>query len=109
MPIWRRWRSNPDWCYTLRMLISRVIPGLPGSTCWTEIPCFARGLPTLFAAHESRRTLDNGEVAHVRPSGNADELGIYAVADTQARADEITKLGVAEPDGILRQLERALA
>jgi len=42
----------------------------------------------------------------VRPSGNADELRIYAVADTQARADEIARLGVAEPDGILRKLER---
>jgi phosphomannomutase len=51
----------------------------------------------------------NGDVAHVRPSGNADELRIYAVADSQARADEITRLGVAEPDGILRQLERAFA
>jgi phosphomannomutase len=51
----------------------------------------------------------NGDVAHVRPSGNADELRIYAVADSQARADEIARLGVAEPDGILRQLERAFA
>ncbi|MFN3407482.1 MAG: phosphomannomutase [Limisphaerales bacterium] len=51
----------------------------------------------------------NGDVAHVRPSGNADELRIYAVADTQARADEIARLGVAEPDGILRRLERAFA
>jgi phosphomannomutase len=50
----------------------------------------------------------NGDVAHVRPSGNADELRIYAVADIQARADAITKMGVAEPDGILRQLERAV-
>lgn len=49
---------------------------------------------------------DNGDVAHVRPSGNADELRIYAVADTQQRSDEIVRLGVAEPDGILRQLER---
>jgi phosphomannomutase len=47
----------------------------------------------------------NGDVAHVRPSGNADELRIYAVADTQARADEIVRLGVVEPDGILRKLE----
>jgi phosphomannomutase len=47
-----------------------------------------------------------GEVAHVRPSGNADELRIYAVADTQARADAIAAAGVAEPAGILRQLER---
>lgn len=49
----------------------------------------------------------NGDVAHVRPSGNADELRIYAVADTQARADEIARLGVAEPDGILRRLAAA--
>ncbi len=47
---------------------------------------------------------DNGDVAHIRPSGNADELRIYAVADTQERADAIATLGVAEPDGILRSL-----
>jgi len=51
----------------------------------------------------------NGDVAHIRPSGNADELRIYAVADTQTRADEIVRLGVAEPDGILRRLERAVS
>lgn len=50
----------------------------------------------------------NGDVAHIRPSGNADEFRIYAVADTQARADEIARLGVAEPDGILRRLEQAV-
>jgi phosphomannomutase len=50
----------------------------------------------------------NGEVAHVRPSGNADELRIYAVADTQGRADAITALGVEEPSGILRQMEKAV-
>jgi phosphomannomutase len=50
----------------------------------------------------------NGDVAHVRPSGNADELRIYAVADTQARADAIVQAGVAEPDGILRRLEKAV-
>jgi phosphomannomutase len=50
----------------------------------------------------------NGQVAHVRPSGNADELRIYAVADTQERADEITALGVAEPAGILRSMEKAV-
>jgi phosphomannomutase len=50
----------------------------------------------------------NGDVAHVRPSGNADELRIYAVADTQPRADAITATGIAEPDGILRRLEKAV-
>jgi len=49
----------------------------------------------------------NGEVVHVRPSGNADELRIYAVADSQARADAIAAMGVAEPDGILRRIEKA--
>jgi phosphomannomutase len=49
----------------------------------------------------------NGDIAHFRPSGNADELRIYAVADTPERAEAIAGLGVAEPDGILRRLERA--
>jgi phosphomannomutase len=54
-----------------------------------------------------RVIFENGDVAHIRPSGNADELRIYAVSDTQARADEIAALGVAEPDGILRRMEAA--
>ena len=49
----------------------------------------------------------DGDVAHVRPSGNAPQLRIYANSDSQARADEIVELGLREPDGILRQLERA--
>jgi len=56
-----------------------------------------------------RVLFDNGDVAHVRPSGNADELRIYAVADTQVRADAIVAMGVAEPDGILRCLQCAVA
>ena len=48
----------------------------------------------------------NGDVAHCRPSGNADDLRIYAVADKQERADAIASQGVAEPDGLLRRLER---
>ncbi|MEJ5367895.1 MAG: phosphomannomutase [Bryobacteraceae bacterium] len=50
----------------------------------------------------------NGDIAHLRPSGNADEFRIYAVADTQERADAIAAMGVREPDGILRRLERDL-
>jgi phosphomannomutase len=49
----------------------------------------------------------NGDVAHIRPSGNAPQLRIYANSDSQARADEIVDLALREPDGILRQLERA--
>lgn len=47
----------------------------------------------------------NGDVAHIRPSGNAPELRIYACADSQARANAITQLAVAD-DGILRRMAR---
>jgi phosphomannomutase len=50
----------------------------------------------------------NGEIAHVRPSGNAPQLRIYAVASSQERANQIVSLALAEPDGILRRLERAV-
>jgi phosphomannomutase len=54
-----------------------------------------------------RAFFSNGDIAHVRPSGNADELRIYAVADTQVRADEIARLGVAEPNGVLRSMQKS--
>lgn len=50
---------------------------------------------------------NNGDVAHIRPSGNAPQLRIYANSDSQARADAIVELALREPDGILYQLERA--
>ena len=53
-----------------------------------------------------RIVFSNNDVAHIRPSGNADELRIYAAADTQSRADAIVAEGVREPDGILRSLQR---
>ncbi len=56
-----------------------------------------------------RISFSNADVAHIRPSGNADELRIYAVADTQGQADKIAELGVAEPDGILRGMQKALS
>ncbi len=55
-----------------------------------------------------RIVFENADVAHLRPSGNADELRIYAVAGTQARAEQIASLGVATPGGILREMERAV-
>lgn len=45
-----------------------------------------------------------GDVAHVRPSGNAPQLRIYAVASTEERAEEIVAQGLAEPHGLLRSL-----
>ena len=50
----------------------------------------------------------NDDIAHIRPSGNAPQLRIYACANTQARADEIVAMGLREPDGLLRQLEAGL-
>ena len=49
----------------------------------------------------------NGDVAHFRPSGNADEMRIYALADTQERAEKIADLAVNGPDGILKRLSQA--
>jgi phosphomannomutase len=49
----------------------------------------------------------NRDVAHVRPSGNAPQLRIYANSDSQARADQIVEFALREPDGILRQLARS--
>jgi len=54
-----------------------------------------------------RINFNNGDVAHIRPSGNAPQLRIYANGDSQARADAIVEIALREPDGILRQLERA--
>ncbi len=53
-----------------------------------------------------RIIFDNGEVAHFRPSGNADELRMYAVADTSQRAEQITHWGILTPGGILRAIEK---
>jgi phosphomannomutase len=55
-----------------------------------------------------RLIFENGEVAHFRPSGNADEFRMYAVADTQRRANAMIAAGMAEPKGIIRSIERQL-
>lgn len=53
-----------------------------------------------------RITFNSGDIAHVRPSGNAPQLRIYSVANSQERANEIVTLALAEPNGILRRLQR---
>ena len=52
---------------------------------------------------------EGGDIAHVRPSGNAPQLRVYACASSQERADEIVQACLKEPDGILRRIETALA
>ena len=51
----------------------------------------------------------NGDIAHIRPSGNAPQLRIYAVADTQARADAIVSSAASGPDPILRRMETSVS
>ncbi len=51
----------------------------------------------------------NGEIAHIRPSGNAPQLRIYAHAQSQERADEIVTQALMEPDGILRRLQTLIS
>jgi phosphomannomutase len=55
-----------------------------------------------------RISFSGGDIAHVRPSGNAPQLRIYSVANSQKRADDIVALAIAEPSGILRNLEKAI-
>jgi phosphomannomutase len=47
---------------------------------------------------------DNGEIAHIRPSGNAPQLRFYAVAAAADRAAAMVADAIAEPAGVLRQL-----
>jgi len=46
---------------------------------------------------------DNDDIAHVRPSGNAPQLRMYAQARSKSRADSIVKMGI-EDGGILQSL-----
>jgi phosphomannomutase len=52
---------------------------------------------------------DTGDIAHIRPSGNAPQLRIYAVSDAAQRANNIVRLAIREPDGLFRRMERDLA
>ena len=90
--------SPPAGADAIRKDLSRFFPASAGFAAVDRVD-YTDGVRILFA---------NGEVAHVRPSGNADELRIYAVADTQARADDIAAMGIKEPGGILRSMEKAV-
>lgn len=48
---------------------------------------------------------DNGDIAHIRPSGNAPQLRFYAVSNTQDRANTMVAQAILEPDGLLRAME----
>ncbi|MBK8870498.1 MAG: mannose-6-phosphate isomerase, class I [Elusimicrobia bacterium] len=66
---------------------------------------FEGGLCGMNVLDGIRLRFGNGDVAHVRPSGNAPQLRIYACAGTPQRAHDIVRLGLREPDGLLWTLE----
>ncbi len=92
-----------------RALLQRLSPpatDVPGALAPFFTPADGFGAITELNYIDGVRIFfDNGDIAHLRPSGNAPQLRMYACADTRERADEIIRLAVAEPDGILRQLE----
>ncbi len=55
-----------------------------------------------------RLSFANGDIAHLRPSGNAPQLRLYAVADSPDRAAAILTQGLEEPDGIVPRLAHSL-
>ena len=59
----------------------------------------ARGFRTLVGVDYTdgiRCSFDNGDVAHVRASGNAPQLRMYSVADSRERARQIVEDAIAE-------------
>ena len=92
-----------------RALLQRLSPpatDVPGALAPFFTPADGFGAITELNYIDGVRIFfDNGDIAHVRPSGNAPQLRMYVCADTSERADEIIRLAVAEPNGILRQLE----
>ena len=50
-----------------------------------------------------RILFDNGEISHLRPSGNAPEFRNYAIADSQDRAREMVRIGIEK---VIPRLER---
>lgn len=47
----------------------------------------------------------NGDIAHIRPSGNAPQLRFYAVASSQSRANLMVAHAIMENGGILRCMQ----
>lgn len=49
-------------------------------------------------------TFQNGDVAHLRPSGNAPQFRIYSNANSPERASEIVQLSVKGAGGIIQHM-----
>lgn len=56
-----------------------------------------------------RAWLQSGEIIHLRPSGNAPQLRLYVVSDSEERTSAIIEQAVGKPDGLLDQMSRELS
>jgi phosphomannomutase len=72
--------------------------------CFTSQDGFGE-IETINSLDGIRISFKNGDLAHIRPSGNAPQLRIYAVADSQARANTIVEIGLKK-DGVLKSLQK---
>jgi phosphomannomutase len=52
-----------------------------------------------------RFRFQNGDIAHIRPSGNAPQIRFYAVASSQGRANSMVAHAIVENGGILRCMQ----
>lgn len=73
-------------------------------TVFNEKAGFGGGVVRINFLDGLRLCFGNRDVAHIRPSGNAPQLRIYACANSPERAQEIVRLSLREPDGLLRTL-----
>lgn len=78
------------------------------ATAFSKERGFGHAVKSINALDGIRIQFANGDVAHLRPSGNAPQLRIYSNADTQERADQIVAQAIAEPHGVFRKLEELL-
>jgi phosphomannomutase len=85
--------AGPD-ALRLRARVAALFEPLPelGAIHWLN---FLDGL---------RIGFEHGDVAHLRPSGNAPQLRIYALSDTAARAERIVAVATRPDDGVIARL-----
>lgn len=99
----------------------RAVQLAPGHALAAELEAKRRAIQAFFTEAEGfgpvekinvldgvRLFFRGGDIAHVRPSGNAPQLRVYACASSQERADSIAEACLRESDGILRRIEKAL-
>jgi len=80
-----------------RVRAAALVDGLPGvASAWLPAP--VAGVDRTDGA---RMALVTGEVVHLRPSGNAPELRVYAEADDEAAAGRLLDAAIAWARGEL--------